>query len=105
MLSSPISFIFFAIFAGILVGMYLAIRREWAPIGVTTGLGLIGSILAMLVVSLSQNNAMFQAIVVSVGIGTVFSLATAAVAIFFHTSELREQRVSGDVSASGDDTE
>lgn len=104
MLSSPISFIFFAIFAAILVGMYLAIRREWASMGLITGLGVIGSIMAMLVISLSQGNVMFQAIVVSLGIGTVFSLSTAAVAIFFHTNELREQR-KNDLSASSGDTE
>ena len=39
MLSSPISFIFFAVFAAILVGMYLAIRREWAPTGLVTVVG------------------------------------------------------------------
>jgi hypothetical protein len=105
MLSSPISFIFFTLFAAILVGMYLAIRREWASTGLITGLGVIGSIMVMLIVSLSQGNAMFQAIVVSLGIGSVFSLSTAAVAIFFHTNELREQRINNDLSASAGDTE
>ena len=105
MLSSPISFIFFAMFAVILVGMYLAIRREWAPTGLVTGLGVIGSIIAMLIVSLSQGNAMFQAIVVSLGIGMVFSLATVAVAIFFHSNELREQRINTDMPVTADNTE
>jgi len=105
MLSSPISFIFFAVFATILVGMYLAIRREWAPTGLITGLGVVGSIITMLIVSLSQGNAMFQAIVVSLSIGIVFSLATVAVAIFFHSNELRQQRVNGDMATSADTTE
>ena len=59
----------------------------------------------MLIVSLSQDNAMFQAIVVSLGLGTVFSLATVAVAIFFHTNELREIRVNTDLSTAAEDTE
>lgn len=105
MLSSPISFIFFAIFAAILVGMYLAIRREWAPTGLVSGLGVVGSIIAMLIVSLSQGNAMFQAIVVSLGIGIVFSLATVAVAIFFHSNELREQRINSDLPIPAESTE
>jgi uncharacterized membrane protein len=105
MLSSPISFIFFAIFAAILVGMYLSIRREWAPTGLVTAVGLVGSIISMLIVSLSQDNQMFQAIVVSLGLGTVFSLATAAVAIFFHTNELRENRINNDLSTVAEDTE
>lgn len=105
MLSSPISFIFFAAFAIILVGMYLAIRREWAPTGLVAALGVVASIIAMLLVSLSQGNAMFQAIVVSLGIGLVFSLSTVAVAIFFHTNELREQRINNDLSTSTGDAE
>ena len=76
MLSSPTSFIFYAIFAVILVVTYLAIRREWATTGIVAGLSVVGSVIAMLLVSLSQGNTMFQAIIVSLGIGTVFSLAT-----------------------------
>lgn len=104
MLSSPISLLFFAIFAIILVGMYLAIRREWASTGIVTGLGVIGSVIAMLIVSLAQGNAMFQAIIVSLGMGLIFSLSTVAVAIFFHTNELREKR-SADLSQAVGDTE
>jgi len=43
--------------------------------------------------------------VVSLGIGIVFSLATVAVAIFFHSNELRQQRVNGDMATSADTTE
>ena len=101
MLSSPISLIFFFVFALILVGMYLGIRREWASTGIITGVGVVGSIFSMLMVSLAQGNAMFQAIVVSLAIGTIFSLSTVAVAIFFHSSEMRDQRAT-DLSAVGD---
>lgn len=101
MLSSPISLLFFLVFALVLVGMYLAIRREWASTGIVTVLGVTGSIIAMLVVSLSQGNAMFQAIVVSLSIGTIFSLSTVAIAIFFHSNEIREQRTH-DLSTAGD---
>lgn len=101
MLSSPISLLFFFVFALVLVGMYLGIRREWASTGIITILGVVGSIIAMLMVSLAQGNAMFQAIVVSLGIGLVFSLSTVAVAIFFHSGEMREQRTK-DLSTAGD---
>ena len=98
MLSSPTAFIFYAIFAIILVVTYLAIRREWVSTGIIAGLSVVGSVIAMLLVSLSQGNAMFQAIIVSLGIGIVFSLATVAMALFFHTNEMREQRVQGELS-------
>ena len=97
MLSSPISFIFFAVFAFILVITYLAIRREWASTGLVAGLSLVGSVIAMLMVSLSQGNAVFQAVVVSVAMGAVFSLATVAIALFFHTGEMREKHKQSSV--------
>ncbi len=98
MLSSPTSFIFYAIFVVILVVTYLAIRREWVATGLIAGMSVVGSVISMLLVSLSQGNAMFQAIVVSLGIGIVFSLATVAMALFFHTNEMREHRIQGELS-------
>ena len=100
MLSSPISFIFFALFALILVITYLAIRREWAQTGIIAGLSLAGSIIAMLLVSFSQGNAVFQAIVVSLIMGALFSLATVAIALFFHTNEMREKHRQSPVGES-----
>ena len=105
MLSTPTSFIFFAIFAVILIVTYLAIRREWAPIGIVSGLSTVGSVISMLLVSLSQGNAMFQAIIVSLGMGIVFSLSTVAIAVFFHTSEMREKHANTDLSSPIADTE
>jgi len=102
MLSSPISLIFFFVFALILVGMYMSIRREWASAGIVTAIGTVGSVIAMLVVSLGQGNSMFQAIVVSVGIGGIFSLSIVAIAIFFHTNEMRDQHGNHDLSTAGD---
>lgn len=98
MLSSPTSIIFFAIFAIILVVSYLAIRREWFPTGAVAAISVLGSVIAMLLVSLSQGNTMFQAIVVALGMGSVFSLATIAIAMFFHTNELRDQRAQHSLS-------
>lgn len=105
MLSSPTSIIFFAVFAIILVVSYLAIRREWLSTGIVAGLSLLGSIVMMLLVSLSQGNTMFQALVVSIGLGSIFSLATVAIALFFHTNELREQRQQMNLSNPSGDVE
>jgi len=105
MFSSPTAFMFYAIFVVILVVTYLAIRREWLSTGIVAGLSVVGSVISMLLVSLSQGNAMFQAIVVSLGMGIVFSLATVAMALFFHTNEMREQRMQGDLSTPAGDTE
>lgn len=102
MLSSPISLLFFLIFAAILVGMYLGIRREWAPTGIITVLGVVGSIVSMFIVSLAQDNMMFQAIVVSLSMGVLFSLSTVAVAIFFHSSEMRDHRTNELSTADAD---
>lgn len=100
MLNSPASFMYFALFALILVVMYLAIRREWASPTLIGAGGVLGSVVAMMMVSLSEGNAIFQAMIVSVGIGVVFSLATLAIATFFHTSEVRERRVNEELSQS-----
>jgi Na+/H+-translocating membrane pyrophosphatase len=82
-MTSPLSFVFFLIFAAILVWMYLAIRRGWgAPIFVA-GAGVVGSIISMLLMSISQGNEPLQAVVVGLIVGGVFSGATLAMAWYF----------------------
>ena len=81
--------IFYVIFAVILVITYMAIRREWAAPGLVAGAGMIGSIVAMMLVSLAQGNSIIQAIIVGLLVGGIFAGATLAVAWYFHSNELR----------------
>ena len=83
------SWIFFIVFAGVLVITYLAIRREWASPVVVSAVSVLGSIIAMTLVSLAQGNSIIQAIIVGIVVGSVFSGATLAIAWYFHSNELR----------------
>lgn len=105
MLNSGASFLFFAVFALILVAMYLAVRREWASTGAIGIIGVLASVTAMMMVSLSEGNSIFQALIVSIGMGAVFSLSTLAIAMFFHSNELRDSRRSDEFSQTIGDTE
>lgn len=85
------SLVFFFLFAVVQVVTYLAIRRQWGrPVAVAVGCVLL-SIITMVLTSLGQNNAIIQAIIVGIVIGTVFSGATLAIAWYFHSSELRAE--------------
>lgn len=85
--------ILYLFFALILFGMYLAIRREWAPPGIVAGLGIVTSIACMILISLSQGNMAVQAVIVGILIGLLFSLATLAGAWYFHTKEMRSKGI------------
>ena len=83
------SWIFFGLFAVILVMTYLAIRREWAAPMIVAAGSVIASILAMALTSLAQGNMIIHAIAVGIVVGSVFSGATLAIAWYFHSNELR----------------
>lgn len=86
----------FVIFALVLAGMYLSIRRAWFSPGVTAGVGVVLSIIVMVLISLAQNNLPIQAVVVGVILGGVFSGVTLAAAWYFHSQELRAHYVEGE---------
>ena len=46
----------FVVFALVLVGMYISIRRAWFPPGVTAAVGVVVSMIVMVLISLAQNN-------------------------------------------------
>ncbi|MBZ0282202.1 MAG: hypothetical protein K8L97_15785 [Anaerolineae bacterium] len=79
----------FAVFALVLAGTYLSIRREWFKPGITAAVSIVLSMILMTLVSLAQNNLAIQAIIVGVLVGGLFSSATLAVAWYFHRNELR----------------
>ncbi|MCB9451274.1 MAG: hypothetical protein H6672_07525 [Anaerolineaceae bacterium] len=93
--------ILFALFALVLVGLYLAIRREWANPGMVAGGGMVLSIFLMILTSLAQGNVPLQAIVVGIVIGAVFSGATLAVAWYFHSQERRAAYTEGEYYEEG----
>ncbi|MCB9456088.1 MAG: hypothetical protein H6671_08885 [Anaerolineaceae bacterium] len=90
------AFILFAVFALVLVGLYLAIRREWLRPGLTAGIGVALSIILMALISLAQNNPPIQAVIVGVVLGAAFSGATLAVAWYFHSQERRASFAQGE---------
>ncbi|MDX2139810.1 MAG: hypothetical protein SF123_17120 [Chloroflexota bacterium] len=90
-MSNPASFIFYAIFALILVGMYLGIRRGWGQPGFVAAVGIVGSVISMLLMSLSQGNAVLHAVVVGLVVGGLFSGVTLAIAWYFHTRDLQSR--------------
>ncbi len=86
----------FVIFALVLAGMYLSIRRGWFAPGMTAAVGVILSMIVMVMISLAQNNLPVQAIVVGILVGGVFSGVTLAAAWYFHSQELRARYADGD---------
>ncbi len=85
---SPSGFLFFGLFALVLVATYLGIRRQWAEPSIIAGGGVLGSIILIAMVSLAQGNSIAQAIIVGILVGGIFSGATLAIAWYFHSNEL-----------------
>jgi hypothetical protein len=81
--------IFFLLFVMVLVFMYLSIRRQWLPPGITAAGGVFASIALMILFSFAQQNIPLHAVVVGTLVGTAFSIATLVVAWYFHRNEVR----------------
>jgi ABC-type uncharacterized transport system permease subunit len=79
----------FVVFALMLAGIYLSIRRQWFSPGLTAGVGVVLSMILMTLFSLAQNNVPIQAIIVGILLGGLFSGATLAAAWYFHSNEMR----------------
>jgi hypothetical protein len=94
--------IIFVVFALILAGIYLSIRRQWFAPGLTAGLGVVASMFLMTLFSLAQNNVPIQAIIVGILLGGLFSGATLAAAWYFHSNEMRAHYASGQVPQQED---
>ena len=83
------AWIFFLLFAVVLVITYLAIRRQWARPLVIAVCSIAASAVMMALTSLAQGNSVAQALVVGIAIGFVFSGAIMAIAWYFQSNELR----------------
>ena len=93
------AFILFVIFALVLLGMYISIRRTWFPPGVTAAVGVVASMIVMVMISLAQDNLPLQAVVVGVLLGGIFSGATLAAAWYFHSQDLRSRYADSDITS------
>jgi len=93
------SIVFFLLFAIVLMLMYMALRREWAGPGVVAGVGVLGSVITMTLMSLAQGNAAPQALIVGILIGGIFSGAILAIAWYFHNAERHQQFAAGEHSS------
>ena len=97
--------VLFALFALLLAGIYLAIRRQWFAPARTAAIGVIGAMVLMTLVSFAQGNSPVQAIVVGVLLGGLFGGATLAGAWYFQSSELRARPAPADDLSSHEDAE
>lgn len=99
---------FFLLFALVLVGMYVGIRREMMPLTMTAALGTIGSILFMVLFMLGRTSVTGQAIVMGIIVGALFAGATIGLAWYFHTNgtaaDPRREAISAtSAGTTGDD--
>lgn len=88
--------IFFFLFALVLVGMYVAVRRQLASPGMIAGVGMLGSVISMTLYLLSRNASIIHGLVFGIILGAVFCLATLAIAWYFQSSEMRAEYESED---------
>jgi CDP-diglyceride synthetase len=85
------AWLFFVLFAVILAGIYLSIRRQWLAPGLTAAIGVVASIVLMTLTSLGQGNMPVQAIIVGILLGGLFSGATLAIAWYFQRAEIQKR--------------
>src|SRR5689334_4755822 len=97
--------VIFVVFAVMLAGIYLSIRRQWFAPGLTAAIGVILSMVLMTLFSLAQNNVPIQAIIVGILLGGLFSGATLAAAWYFHSNEMRARYASGDIPQQEDNAQ
>ncbi len=87
---SATGLIFFFLFAAILVGVYIAMRRRLAPVRILAAVGVFGGIVSMTLFAMSQENIVFvHALLVGVVLGGGLSMAVIMMAWYFLTQELR----------------
>ncbi len=84
------SLIFFIAFAAILFFMYIGIRRRIASPMIISAAGVLGSVVSMMLFSLSQGNFIVHAILVGLLVGGGLSIITLVIALYFHSQELRK---------------
>ncbi|GAB4337186.1 MAG: hypothetical protein Kow00117_19390 [Phototrophicales bacterium] len=79
--------IYFFLFGICLLGMYVAVRRQLAPLGFIAAGGMFSSILFMTLFLLTRVDVPVQAILFGIIIGAVFAISTLGIAWYFHQQE------------------
>jgi hypothetical protein len=98
------AWLFFVLMALVLLGAYLAIRRQWFAPGITSAVTVVLTIVFMVLTSLGQGNSIIQAIIVGIIVGGMFSGATLGIAWYFHSSELRQHYVDEELDQQPDES-
>lgn len=84
--------IYFVLFAAVLVGTYVSLRRELAPPRLIAGVSILGSSISLTLFSaISRDLHFVVAFVVGIIAGSVFSGLTLALAWYFHKQELQSR--------------
>jgi uncharacterized protein (DUF3084 family) len=94
--------VIFVVFALMLAGIYLSIRRQWFAPGLTAAVGVVLSMILMTLFSLAQNNLPKKAIIVCILLGGLFSRATLAAAWYFHNNQMRAHYANDDIPQQED---
>ncbi len=99
---TPLALLFFATFAIILVGTYLAIRRGIPRPGLVSAACVVLNVILMSLFASSQPDVIWlHALLVGVLLGGGLSLAALAMAWYFHGNDVREQKLKAQMAASG----
>jgi FlaA1/EpsC-like NDP-sugar epimerase len=85
------SLLLFVLFALVLFGMYVAIRRHWGPPLVVAALGVISSVVVMTLSGLARRSTLYQSVVAGLLVGGLFSIGVLAMAYYFSTNEQRKK--------------
>jgi len=82
--------IFFFLFAAILIGVYIAMRRRLASVRILAAVGVFGGIVSMTLFAMTQDNILFiHALLVGIVLGGGLSFAVIMMAWYFLAQELR----------------
>lgn len=85
-----LSLLFFALFALVIIGMYIALRRSMGKPSVVAGGGVFASITAMTLCLLSGTDVVLvNALLIGVLMGGGFAFAALAAAWYFGRQEMR----------------
>jgi Na+/H+-translocating membrane pyrophosphatase len=88
---NPLPILFFIVFALVLLGGYVAIRRRLASVPLLGVLMTGACVIAMFLVSVTNGDSLPQAVFVGLLVGGVFSMIVLVVANYFSKAETRSQ--------------
>jgi len=85
--------IFFFLFAALLMGVYVAMRRQLASVKMLAMVGVFGGIITMTLFAMNQENVQFiHALLVGIVLGGGLSFAVILLANYFLKQELQAHR-------------